>query len=97
MCDLAGRTELLVIDECKHYFVPPITEDFIMAGTTSKEKAEIPTLSKFIIAQCSDLDCRAAIVSEERAKPGFYVDSDGVMVRVSPLDGASQKIVPVSV
>lgn len=66
------------------------------AGVMDNQKTEIPTLAKFLTAQTSYVDCRAAFVSAGIPDTCFNFDSDGVLVRVSPLFGASQRIVPTS-
>lgn len=53
-------------------------------------------LAYFVTGQSSDAGCRTAFTSGEKPNTRFNVYSDGALVRVSLLDGASQRFVLAS-
>lgn len=89
-------TELEFIEERKSLFVPFIQELCMKASILDNEKMEIPTLAELILAQCTDADYRSAFVSVGKRSTSRNVDSDGMLVQVSPSQGVSQRIVPTS-
>lgn len=60
-----------------------------MAGIKDNKKKEIRTMSEFITTQAIDLDCHTTLVSGVKPNSRFNNDTDGVLVRVFSLDGAS--------
>lgn len=88
--------DLETMKEPKGHFVPFLSEFCLLAGITDNEKAEIPTLSKFITAQSTDSGCRTASMPVGKPITLFRIDSDGVLVRVFSLGGASQRVVPAT-
>lgn len=65
-------------------------------GKTYTSKLELPTLPKRIVVRSSDLDCRAAFVSDGKPNIRFNVDKDKVLLCVSLLDVTSKQYVTLS-
>lgn len=61
-----------------------------------QQKAEIPMLAEITTAQCTDKDFRTVSTSAGKLYTRFNVNSGGVLVRVSPLDCTSRRVVPAS-
>lgn len=61
-----------------------------MIRITDDEKVEIPTLANVFSALSIDANCCAAFAAIGKPNTHFNVNSDKVLVRASPLDGASQ-------
>lgn len=93
---LAVEPELEAIEELNGLLVFFITEVCRIVGITDNEKAEIPKLSNFIAAQSTYSDCRGTSTSKVVAESRLSADSDGVLVRISSLDGTSQRVSPAS-
>lgn len=68
----------------------------MMAAITDREKVEILTLAEFTIKHSSDVYFQAAFTSAKKHSTRFNVDTDEVLVRVSPVDDVSQRAVPTS-
>lgn len=64
-----------------------------MAGIKINEKVELPTFAEPISAQCTDADCHSTFASVGKPNKRLNLDIDGMFVRVSALDGASQRVV----
>lgn len=64
-----------------------------MVDITGYEEGEIPTLAEFMFAESADADCRSAFAYDRKPNTRFNVDSDGVLVRVFSLIGASRRVV----
>lgn len=94
MCAKNGNTDFAFIEEPNGAFIPFISEVCMIARRTDKEKAEIPTLTEFITVQVSLAHCRAAFTSLGKPNTRFNIDSEGVLVRVSSTNGASQRVMP---
>lgn len=87
-------TDFEVIEERNGTIVPLIPEVCMIVGNTRDGKVEMLTLAEFITAQAIDTDCHAAFTPAGNPNASFNFDSDGVLVRVYPSDGASQRVVP---
>lgn len=61
------------------------------------DKAVIQTLPKFISAYSTDGDCRSAIASVGKPTTCLNAESDGLVIKVSTSDNASQRVVTASV
>lgn len=55
---------------------------------------DIPDLREFITAQTADNEFRPAATTVAQPKTLFSYAVDGVLVSVSPVDGASQRYLP---
>lgn len=91
-----GKTDFEFNEYAKVSFIPFIAELCAMAGVTDNDKKEIRTLAEFIMAQFSEVDCRAAFTFVEKLNTRLSVSSDRVLVRVLPLCGAPQRVVPAA-
>lgn len=69
----------------------------MMAGIMDNEKAEMSTLAELILAQSTNADCLSVFASVRKLNTRFIVDSHTVLVLVSTLHGASQRVVPASI
>lgn len=87
--------KLETIGKLINIFVPLIAKLYMLAGITDSKMVEIPTLSELITTQYTDSNCRAAFASAGKPDTRFSVDGDRMLVRVLPLDGAFQRVMPV--
>lgn len=55
-----------------------------------------PTLSEQWNVQANDSACTQAAVTIWLLKFTFSVDTDGMLVRISPIDGTTQQYIPTS-
>lgn len=85
------------IKESKGPSVPFIREFCMMVGITCNDKGKIPSLDEIISAQSNDPYFRSTFAYVRKPNTLFNAESDGVLVSVSPLNGASQRVVPVSI
>lgn len=95
----APQTEIAdfeFIEDPRGSFVSYIPEFCTMEGITNNEQAKTPTLAELIMAQSSDVACRAVFTSIGKPNSRFNDDIDGVLVRVSHLHGVSKRVVPAS-
>lgn len=67
-----------------------------MEAIADSKKASIFTLAEFITVLDSDADCREATKSVGNRSTRFNINIDGVLLRVSPLDGTSRRVPPAS-
>lgn len=65
----------------------------MMQGIKGNEVAEMLILAEFIYEQPTNLTFPAAFVSVAKPNSQFNVKSDGLLVRASAVDGASQQFV----
>lgn len=89
-------TDFKSIGEIKGSFVPFIQVVCMMESITDNHKAKIPTLAEFILAKSTNEDYCSAFASAGKLNTCSNVDSDGVLVRVFLLEGASQRVLPAS-
>lgn len=80
------------VEEREGPFILFIPELHMIPGITDDQKSEIPMLPEFITAQASDMDCQQAFTSVENPNTRSNDDSERVLVRVLPLDDASQRV-----
>lgn len=89
-------TDLEIIEKIKDPFVPS-TLQFCMTGRiTNSDKTEVVTLADIISAQFTDADYWSALASVRKPNVRATIDNNRVLVKVCPLPGASQGVVPVS-
>lgn len=70
-------------------FIPLILKICMSADVTDNDNAEIPTLANLISAHFTDADCLSVLASVGEPNTRFNVDSDEMIVPVSPLDSTS--------
>lgn len=92
---LKVESDFEVIEKSEGPFVLSISKACIEAVFMANDKTAIETRSEVITAQINDIDCLTAIVSVRKPNNRFSVEGNGVLLRVSPLIGASQQVVPV--
>lgn len=68
-----------------------------MVGIRENEKAVIQTLAEPISAEPTDIDCSSAFASVGKLNTFLNVDNNGILTRLSVLDGAWHRVVPASV
>lgn len=74
--------------------VPFISEVCIMTGITDNKQAYLPTLTEFFTVQSTDAVCRTTFTSVRKLNPGFNIDSDGSLDRISNCNDTSQQVGP---
>lgn len=62
----------------------------MIAAVMDDEKAEITTQADFISEQSTDRNYSSPVASAAKPKTRFDINKNGLLVRVSPLGGASQ-------
>lgn len=78
MCVKYKNNRLQIYQKPKSAFCPFITELCLIVGIKDNDKAELPTLAEFILADSTDADCRSAFA--RKPYNHFNADSDGVFV-----------------
>lgn len=68
----------------------------MITGIADNEKAEIPSLVEFVSAKSHETYFRAAFAPARWSGALFNANSDGMLVRASILNGATQQLVPVT-
>lgn len=65
-----------------------------MTGVTDNNRAKTLTIAESISAQHTAADCRSTFAFVENQSTHLNVSSYGVLIRVSQLDVAQQRVVP---
>lgn len=91
-----GDTEYELIEKTQTPFTPFSNEVLVLATKADTHKVDTLVLRKFIREQSKGADCRAAFSSVAQPNSRLDVDTDGELVRVSPLDGSSTMYAPAT-
>lgn len=67
-----------------------------MTGIMSNYKADVQTFAELISTKFKDADCSSAFAAVGKPTTRLNVNGNGVLVRGSPLDAASQRVIPGS-
>lgn len=65
-----------------------------MVRIVDEDRAKVPMLADFISAKDTDTDSGSTFASVGNLKTPSNVDSGGVLIRASPLDGTSKRVEP---
>lgn len=90
-------TDFETIKRPKGPFVRFIPEVCIIADIKDNEKPEIPTFAEFISVLSTVVDCSSVLESIGKPNTRFNLKGDGVLLQLSPLDRASQRVGPAYV